>query len=141
MPDIPDHWRDDSLAEKWGKIRSVRKVVTGALEIERSEKRIGSSLQAHPVVHTTEENCALFRDLDAAELFITSGAELTTNVAPKSAFRMVGIENIAVVPTLSNSEKCPRCYQFPRDIGTNREHPEVCGRCADSYTHHVHSTS
>ena len=141
FPDIPGDWRDDRLARKWSKIRSVRRVVTGALEIERSEKRIGSSLQAHPVVYTTAENCALFADLDAAELFITSGAEFSTNAAPESAFKMAGIDSIAVVPTLSSSDKCPRCYQFPNDIGADSVHPEVCGRCADAYSHYIHSTA
>src|SRR5205823_3156316 len=47
-------WRDDALAEKWRKVRSVRRVVTGALEIERAAKRIGSSLEAAPVVHVAD---------------------------------------------------------------------------------------
>src|SRR5262249_21941256 len=46
FPEIPVKWRDDALAEKWRKIRAVRRVVTGALEIERAGKRIGSSLEA-----------------------------------------------------------------------------------------------
>ncbi len=138
FPDIPDDWCDDGLAKKWTKIRSVRRVVTGALEVERSEKRIGSSLQAHPIVYTTSENCALFANLDAAELFITSDAEFSTGMAPESAFRIDGIGDIAVVSTLSCSNKCPRCYQFPNDIGADPTHPEVCGRCADAYNHHIH---
>jgi len=141
FPDIPDNWRDDALAEKWAKIRSVRRVVTGALEIERAEKRIGSSLQARPVVHTTAGNRALFEDLDAAELFITSGAEFSSDTAPADAFRMEGIDGVAVVPTLSSTDKCPRCYQFPKDIGADPAHPEVCGRCADAFTHHTHSAA
>ena len=141
FPDIPDNWRDDALAEKWAKIRSVRRVVTGALEIERAEKRIGSSLQARPVVHTTAGNRALFEDLDAAELFITSGAEFSSDAAPADAFRIEGIDGVAVVPTLSSTDKCPRCYQFPKDIGADPAHPEVCGRCADAFTHHTHSAT
>ena len=50
FPDVPAAWRDDKLAEKWRKVRTVRRVVTGALEIERAQKRIGSSLEAHPIV-------------------------------------------------------------------------------------------
>src|SRR5690606_4904339 len=52
--EVPPEWRDDALAEKWRKIRQVRRVVTGALEIERKEKTIGSSLEAAPVVHVTD---------------------------------------------------------------------------------------
>ena len=46
FPEVPAAWRDDALAEKWRKVRLVRRVVTGALEIERAGKRIGSSLEA-----------------------------------------------------------------------------------------------
>jgi isoleucyl-tRNA synthetase len=48
FPDLPSAWRDDALAEKWRKVRNVRRVVTGALEIERAHKRIGSSLDGPP---------------------------------------------------------------------------------------------
>jgi isoleucyl-tRNA synthetase len=51
---FPSEWRDDALAAKWKKIRTVRRVVTGALEIERRDKRIGSSLEAAPFVHITD---------------------------------------------------------------------------------------
>ena len=53
FPDGLGPWRDDALAEKWRKVRVVRGVVTGALEIERAQKRIGSSLEAHPIVHVS----------------------------------------------------------------------------------------
>ncbi|MGH6814795.1 MAG: isoleucine--tRNA ligase, partial [Hyphomicrobiaceae bacterium] len=46
FPKIPKAWRDAKLAEKWEKIRSVRRVVTGAMEIERAAKRIGANLEA-----------------------------------------------------------------------------------------------
>ena len=58
FPEMPAEWRDDALAEKWRKIRTVRRVVTGALEIERREKRIGSSLEAAPIVHITDAELA-----------------------------------------------------------------------------------
>jgi len=51
FPEVPPSWRDDRLAEKWRKVRTVRRVVTGALEIGRAQKRIGSSLEAHPIIH------------------------------------------------------------------------------------------
>ncbi len=54
FPDIPSSWRDDALAEKWDKIRGVRAVVTGALEIERAQKHIGSSLEAAPKVFVAD---------------------------------------------------------------------------------------
>src|SRR3546814_14717947 len=44
FPAVPAEWLDPALAAKWAKVREVRRVVTGALEVERAAKRIGSSL-------------------------------------------------------------------------------------------------
>ena len=54
FPKIPRDWRDDELAAKWERVRDVRRVVTGALEIERAAKSIGSSLEAAPEVYVTD---------------------------------------------------------------------------------------
>ena len=56
-----------TLADKWSKIGELRRVVTGALEIERAEKRIGSSLQSHPVVYTTQAYLDVMSGVDGAE--------------------------------------------------------------------------
>ena len=61
FPPVPAGWRDAGLAEKWRKVRTVRRVVTGALEVERAGKRIGSSLEADPIVHVSDP--ALFEAL------------------------------------------------------------------------------
>src|SRR5262249_10600075 len=75
LPQVPAAWRDDALAEKWRKIRAVRRVVTGALELERASKRIGSSLEAAPVVHVSDPDLfGVLADVDLAEVSITSGA-------------------------------------------------------------------
>jgi len=137
FPDIPETWRDNDLAAKWKRIRNLRRVVTGALEIERAEKRVGSSLQANPVVHTTEDYQALFDGLDAGELFITSGAEFSTDPAPPGAFRLDDVADVAVDPRLSTGAKCVRCYQFLDEVGDDEEHPEICGRCADAVRNHT----
>ena len=50
FPEIPAGWARPHWARSGKTVRDVRRVVTGALELERAEKRIGSSLQASPVV-------------------------------------------------------------------------------------------
>ena len=59
-PEIPAAWLDAALGEKWKTVRALRRVVTGALELERAEKRIGSSLQAAPRVHAAPEYLEAF---------------------------------------------------------------------------------
>ena len=47
FPAISADWRDDSSA-KWQAIWKIRHVVTGALEVERREKRIVPAWKRHP---------------------------------------------------------------------------------------------
>ncbi|MDP6173952.1 MAG: class I tRNA ligase family protein, partial [Rhodospirillales bacterium] len=132
FPEIPAGWRDDELAGRWEKIRSLRRVVTGALEIERAEKRIGSSLQAHPMIHAGADFQAVIEGPDWAEIAITSGANFSGDEAPKGAFRLDDVPGVAVVPGLSSGEKCVRCYKFLDEVGEVDAHPELCHRCADA---------
>ncbi len=135
FPDIPDDWRDDALAEKWVKIRNLRRVVTGAIELERKEKRIGSSLQAHPVVHANSEDIALFTGLDAAELFITSSAEFSTAALGGGEFSLDDVAGVSVKPDLAQGEKCERCWKVLPEVGSDPDHPGTCSRCADAVRH------
>ncbi|MEM6667508.1 MAG: class I tRNA ligase family protein, partial [Pseudomonadota bacterium] len=77
FPHTPEAWRDGALADRWEKIFRVRRVVTGALEIQRREKVIGSSLEASPEVYITDPSLLeAFKGESAADIFITSGAKL-----------------------------------------------------------------
>ncbi len=134
FPETPKAWRDDELGAKWRKIREVRRVVTGALEVERGEKRIGASLEAAPVVHVSDAALLTSYDgLDAAELFITSGATLTDKPAPDAAFRLEGeAQSVAVVPTEAEGEKCRRCWRILLEVGAHESHGDLCERCIDA---------
>ena len=132
FPEIPDEWRDDELAERWRLLRNVRKVVTGAIEKARGEKRLGSSLQAAPLVYASKEMAALFDGIDPAEFFITSSVTFSAELAPSDAFSIDEIEGIAVLPELASGKKCERCYQISNEVGSNEYHPNVCNRCVDA---------
>jgi hypothetical protein len=132
FPEVPADWLDTALAAKWEIVRDVRRVVTGALELERAQKRIGSSLQAHPTVHVSDAALAAYEGLDAAEIFITSGAILTTDPAPAEAFRLPDVAGVAAVPGLAEGEKCERCWRQLPEVGHVQGHEAVCQRCADA---------
>ena len=128
----PAEWRDEELAAKWAKLRRVRRVVTGALEVERTEKRIGSSLEAAPVVHIEDdETRALVDGTDFEDLCITSAVTITGEAAPSEAFTLDDTAGIAVVPAKAAGAKCQRCWKFLPDVGSHR-HPGVCKRCNDA---------
>ena len=133
FPEVPASWRDDNLAEKWRKVRTVRRVVTGALEIERAQKRIGSSLEAHPIVHVSNED--LFEavaDVDLAEVCITSAATLAQDDGPADAFRLSDVAGVAVVPNLAEGTRCARSWKVLTDIGADPEFPDVSPRDAQA---------
>ena len=142
FPTIPAQWRDDALAEKWRKIRTVRRVVTGALEIERAGKRIGSSLEADPIVHVSDPDLfAAMVDVDLAEICITSAATLVSDEGPADAFRLPDVNGVAVVAKLAEGTKCARSWKVSPAVGSDPEYPDVTPRDAQALRewHTAHS--
>lgn len=132
IPETPAAWRDDALAAKWATIRSARRVVTAALEIQRTEKVIGSSLQAAPVVHVADAGTlAALQSVPFDDISITSGVTLTEGVA--GAFTLPDVDGIAVDFAKAEGEKCQRCWKILPDVGQHA-HDGVCGRCNEALT-------
>jgi isoleucyl-tRNA synthetase len=132
FPELPAAWRNEPLAAKWALLRRLRRVVTGALEIERAANRIGSSLQAHPVIHAGPEFHVAAVGVDLAELCITSAADLADGPPPASAYRLPEEEQVAVVVGLAAGRKCERCWQVLPEVGSIPAHQRLCRRCADA---------
>ena len=129
FPQTPADWRNAALAEKWGKVRMARRAVTAALEIQRTEKVIGASLEAFPVVHV--EDAAMLEALKTVafeDICITSDIALTADPAPAEAFRMADVPNVGVVFEKAEGEKCQRCWKILPDVGTH-SHAATCARC------------
>jgi isoleucyl-tRNA synthetase len=131
FPAVPQSWRDEALAEKWRKLRNVRRVVTGALELERAAKRIGSSLEAAPVVYVADmELFAVAVDADLAELCITSAATLVEGEGPASAFRLDDVGGVAVESRRAEGRKCARSWKISLAVGDDPQYPDVTPRDA-----------
>ena len=131
FPDNLAGFRDEALAAKWQTIRDVRRVVTGALELERAAKRIGSSLEASPLVYVTDK--AIFTtlfDVDLAEVCITSNAMVSNEEAPAGAFRLNDVPNVAVVVEKAVGRKCARSWKILPTVGDDAEYPDVSPRDA-----------
>jgi isoleucyl-tRNA synthetase len=131
-PTIPAGWLDPALGEKWKTVRALRRVVTGALELERAEKRIGSSLQAAPHVHAAPEYIAAMKGLDLVEISITSGGDLVAGDPPPGAFTLPDVAGVGVVPALASGQKCARCWQVLEEVGKSAKHPLICHRCEEA---------
>tara|TARA_B110000914_G_C15514922_1_gene472902 strand:+ start:650 stop:3490 length:2841 start_codon:yes stop_codon:yes gene_type:complete len=130
--EVNEEWNNKELFAKWEKIRSVRKVVTGAIELERQEKRIGSSLEAFPTVFISDkEYLKIFSDIDLAEIFITSQAILKEGDGPSDAFRLDEMKMVSVECNLSNGRKCNRSWKILPEVGTDPDYPDLSIRDAD----------
>ncbi|HEY8268370.1 MAG TPA: isoleucine--tRNA ligase [Xanthobacteraceae bacterium] len=133
FPKVPARWRNEALAEKWRKIRLVRRVVTGALEVERAQKRIGASLEADPFVHVTDSDLfAALVDVDLAEICITSAATLVEGEGPADAFRLPEVPGVAVVTNRARGTKCARSWKISPAVGSDKQYPDVTPRDAQA---------
>jgi len=131
FPDVPAEWKNEAVAEKWAKIRKVRSVVTGALEIERKDKRIGSSLEAAPVVYVSDADLmAALEGQDFEETCITSDITITAGEGPEGAFRLAEVPGVAVEPKLAEGTKCARSWRVTKDVGSDPDYPDVSVRDA-----------
>jgi isoleucyl-tRNA synthetase len=133
FPAVPSSWRDEALARKWERLRNLRRVVTGALEIERAAKRIGSSLEAAPLIYVA--NADLFAtavDIDLAELCITSAATLVEGEGPEAAFRLDDVPGVAVEPRRAEGRKCARSWKISPQVGSDPQYPDVTPRDAQA---------
>ncbi|MCB2134657.1 MAG: class I tRNA ligase family protein, partial [Rhodobacteraceae bacterium] len=129
MPATPADWLDEPLAQKWEAIRRVRRVVTAALEVQRTAKVIGASLEAAPVVHVEDaEVLKALQSVPFADICITSGLNLTGDPAPGEAFRLPEVPGVGVVFETAEGEKCQRCWKILPDVGSH-DHAGTCQRC------------
>ncbi|MCD0424025.1 isoleucine--tRNA ligase [Rubrivivax sp. JA1024] len=129
-------YRDDALAKKWTLIRAVRRVVTGALEVERAAKRIGSSLEASPMIYLPEAFMGDIFDVDWAEICITSNAMVEilrgNDTPPADAFRLPDLADVAVVVERAQGTKCARSWKILSSVGSDADYPDVSPRDAQA---------
>ena len=129
MPDTPADWLNEPLAAKWAQIRQARRVVTAALEVQRTDKVIGASLEAAPVVHVRDAAAlGALKSVNFADICITSDIQLTSDPAPAEAFRMPEVDGISVVFEKAEGGKCQRCWKILPDVGSH-SHAGTCARC------------
>lgn len=121
----------------WQKILDVRSAVSKELEALRADKTIGSSLDAEVTLYVDTELQTILATLKEELRFvlITSEASIK-NIADAGsdcvAAQLSGGETIKIKASASSEEKCVRCWHHRKDVGSNDEHPELCGRCVDN---------
>jgi isoleucyl-tRNA synthetase len=130
----PSDWVNPALVAKWARIRELRRVVTGALELKRMEKIIGASLEARPVLWVSDPaDKLMFETVDLAEIAITSEAEVKLadeiDIPGASSFTVAGIGGVWADFSEARGEKCARCW---RVLEETRADTHLCNRCTDA---------
>jgi len=133
--DVPSSWRDDELGRKWQSLRDLRRVVTGALEVERAQKRLGSGLQGAALLYVPDSYRDALTGVDLAELCITSAGSVAFAPPPEAAFSLPEVPQVGVVIELAPGDKCQRCWRVLPEVGTVAAHTDLCRRCADVVEH------
>lgn len=128
FPEVPAAWRDEGLGKKWAAVRDIRRVVTGALEVARTEKKIGSSLQAAPLLYVTAAQAALLGGLDFAEICIASALDVQQEEPPAGSFTLPDVPHVGVIVKPATGRKCERCWQVREDVDADN----LCPRCAQA---------
>ncbi|WP_420394572.1 isoleucine--tRNA ligase [Acuticoccus sp.] len=124
-------WRDDALAARWETVRRVRRVVTGALEVERREKRIGSSLEAHPVVWIADDATrAIVEAVDFADVVIASAITIDGGAPASAAFTLPEVPGVAVRVDRADGQRCARSWKVSPDVGSDPRYPDLSPRDA-----------
>ncbi len=122
FPEISEKWENKKIFEKWEKLKIVRNVANAAIEVKRSSKDIGSSLEADIEVYLGEKYLKLVKDINLSEFFITSHAKAKSMSNSNKFFTIEGIDDIAVSVKKAEGEKCSRCWKI---LGN------PCKRCGD----------
>ena len=117
---LPTIAHADELLAKWNRIREIRSEVTKAIEIEREAGNVGSSLQAELTIKVGDIDFAVLHSLNDDLRFVT----ITSSAAIE-----LSSGGLEVLVRGSQYKKCGRCWHHTQDVGSNIDHPDLCGRC------------
>ena len=117
--EIPTLANGGEFLSKWKRLQEIREFANKEIEQLRAGGQVGSSLQANIVIEANSDDFALMQLLgdDLKFVFITSKAELKEG------------QGLRVTVRASTEQKCDRCWHYVADVGSNSEHPTLCGRC------------
>ncbi len=117
-------WADPDLLARWEKVMGVRETITKAIEEVRKTGAVGSSLEARIVLRTSDGEMRKFLE-SSLHLWpqVAIVSEAAVEFDPAAPALEVGVSK-------AEGSKCPRCWQWRRDIGSETAHPDICGRCA-----------
>jgi isoleucyl-tRNA synthetase len=133
FPKVEEKYIDDELEARWNKILAVRGEAAKVLEALRRDKKIGHSLDASVTLYVAPELYELLSNYskDLAFIFIVSSVSLAKEAeATADAYSSDVIKGLKIAAGAATGVKCGRCWMYRESVGTVKEHPEICDRCA-----------
>ena len=129
FPTLPVSWHQKALGDKMVRMRHVRRVMTGALEVARAAGLIGSSLQARLEVYGAPEVFEGLQEVDWAQVSLASQVDFYTaeDATGEGLFSLEDVPGLQVRVVKASGEKCQRCWKVLPEVGVTP--PELCGRC------------
>ena len=129
-------WKNAEIEQDWSYLLPVRTVVQGALEKQRRDKVIGSSLEGTVVLYATSEKYDILKkyENDLAMLFIVSQVQVIKSSVWSSEGHEAVDEELGIMVDVrkAESQKCERCWNYRSAVGTNVQHPTLCDRCIEA---------
>lgn len=135
FPQKEERYIDDALDSRWAKIIAVRGEVAKVLEGLRRDKKIGHSLDAAVAIYAEPGLYDLLKpyEMDLAYIFIVSFAEVKKETdVPEGAFASDTINGLRIWAGPAKGAKCSRCWMYQESVGSVKEHPSICSRCASA---------
>ncbi len=132
FPEADKKYLDSDLEEKWSKLISIRNEVNKALELKRQNKIIGSSLEAKAMLYLPQMEFDLVKEYEnfLPFLFIVSDAALKLQEGRiEGAYESEEISGMSVVVEKAEGEKCERCWNRSKSVGTFSNAPQLCHKC------------
>jgi len=112
FPEVPSKWENAKLFQKWNKLKKIRDVANAAIEVKRSNKDIGSSLEAEVQISLSKEYLELVKDVDLPEYFIASKVEAKTTINDDKLFQLDEVDNVKILVKKATGNKCSRCWKI-----------------------------
>lgn len=127
MPEPRTIENEEEIRNKWNRLIEVREDVLKALEVARTEKVIGKSLEAKvTIVPKDEETKQLLLNTEYLHQYlIVSEVDVVDELNNATDYHLV-----KVFVEKHSGEKCERCWVSSHTVGTNEKHPTLCERCA-----------
>ena len=120
----------------WDRIILVREAVSKELEKLRVSGEIGSSLGAEVDLYADEETQQLLKAIDDELRFVLITSYVRVHASEDRPDDAVDVDvpgvSLAVRVSPSAHNKCIRCWHHREEVGTIKEHPEICGRCVEN---------